>query len=60
MQSAVKLPNQKTTWGALSAAVEEFSDWQTRTQGRYASESAELMAYLSDQLKVEGAALKGS
>lgn len=60
MQSAVKLPNQKTTWGALSVSVEEFSDWQSRTQGRYASESAELLAYLSDQLKVEGAALKGS
>lgn len=60
MQSASKLPNQKTTWGALSSSVEEFSDWQKRTRGSYGSESAELLVYLSDQLNSEGAALKGS
>lgn len=60
MQTAIQLPNQKTTWGALSASVEEFSDWQKRTQGSYGDESAELLAYISDQLNVEGAALKGS
>lgn len=60
MQTKIQLPNQKTTWAALSASVEEFTDWQKRTNRRYGSESSELMAYLSDQLGAEGAELRGS
>lgn len=60
MQAEIQLPNQKTTWGALSASVEEFSDWQKRTNRKYGSEASELMAYLSDQLNAEGAELRGS
>lgn len=59
MQTTTQLPNQKATWGALSATIEEFSDWQIRTQVIYGGESAELLAYLSDQLNAEGSALKG-
>lgn len=51
--------NQKTTWGALSTSVEEFTDWQQRTRGNYGSESSELLAYLADQLGAEGADLRG-
>lgn len=56
MQAATQLPNQKTTWGALCASVEDFAEWRERTADRYASEEGELLAYLSDQLKNEGAA----
>jgi hypothetical protein len=54
-----QLPNQKMTWSAHSASVEEFADWQQRTAGNYASEDTELLVYLSDQLKIEGGALTG-
>ncbi len=55
MQVNVELPNQQTTWEALSLNVEEFADWKKRTGVKYASENAELLAYLLDQLKTEGA-----
>lgn len=56
---ACELPNQTATWAGLSGAVEEFSAWRQRTNRRYDSEDTELLCYLSDQLKVEGAALVG-
>lgn len=55
-----QLPNQQATWGALSTSVEEFSSWQQRTGDSYATEEAELLCYLSDQLKQEGATLVGT
>lgn len=55
MRVNVELPNQQTTWGALSSNVEEFSEWKKRTGEEYPSEVAELLAYLSHQLKLEGA-----
>ncbi len=50
-----KLPNQKATWGTLSDSIEEFSDWQKRAGREFASEEAELVSYLTDQLRAEGA-----
>lgn len=49
------LPNQQVTWGALSDSIEEFSDWQKRADREFASDDAELLAYLGEQLKAEGA-----
>jgi len=53
------LPNQRTTWAKLSSAVEEFNEWKQRTDRRHASEEAELLCYLADQLRAEGASLEG-
>ncbi|MCO8310908.1 hypothetical protein [Pseudomonas mandelii] len=47
---AKSLPNQITTWVALSTVVEEFSVWQQRTDRKFADESTEFLAYLMDQL----------
>lgn len=55
-----KVPNQQTTWAALSPRVEEFSDWQQRTAGKYASKDTELLVYLSDQLGLEEERIKRS
>lgn len=54
------LPNQEATWAGLSGVVEEFSAWRQRTNRRYASEDAELLCYLGNQLKAEGAPLVGA
>jgi hypothetical protein len=51
-----ELPNQKVTWGA---PIEEFTEWKQRLGCKYASENTEFLAYLSDQLKIEGASLIG-
>ncbi|MDL4860728.1 hypothetical protein NPJ88_000125 [Halomonas elongata] len=53
------LQNQQATWGGLSDSIEEFSDWQRRAGREFASEEAELLAYLTDQLQAEGAPLVG-
>ena len=57
---AETLPNQQVTWGALSDSIEEFSDWQKRADREFASDDAELLAYLGEQLKAEGAPLVGA
>lgn len=57
--NAQALPSQRATWAKLSSAVEEFDAWQQRTNRRYASEDAELLCYLTDQLQAEGASLAG-
>ena len=49
MQSK-SLPNQATTWAALSTVVEEFSDWQQHSERKFADENTEYLAYLMDQL----------
>jgi len=53
MSTLNNLPNQISTWGALSAVVEEFSVWQQRTDRKFADESTEYLSYLMDQLEVE-------
>jgi len=58
MQSK-SLPNQITTWVALSTVVEEFAVWQQRTDRKFADESAEFLAYLMDQLEAESEPLIG-
>jgi|GEM_PF-5296582 len=57
---AEQLPNQKTTWGAISTRIEEFDDWKERTRNTYCSEDTALLCYLSDQLKAEGDPLVGA
>lgn len=57
---AEKLPNQKSTWGAISTRVEEFDAWQERTRNTYCSEDTALLCYLGDQLKAEGEPLIGA
>lgn len=57
--NAETLPNQRTTWAKLSSAVEEFDAWKQRKDRRYASDDAELLCYLTDQLQAEGASLAG-
>lgn len=59
MTNAAQLPNQQDTWRNLSKSVEEFSDWQKRTDGKWADERTELLVYLQDQLKLEGKTLNG-
>lgn len=52
------LPNQVSTWEKLSDSVEEFSEWQQRTEGKFASVEAELLTYLADQLRAESRSLE--
>nr|WP_172689293.1 hypothetical protein [Pseudomonas fluorescens]ARJ57894.1 hypothetical protein [Pseudomonas fluorescens] len=59
MQST-SLPNQATTWAALSTVVEEFSDWQQRSERKFADENTEYLAYLMDQLGAESKPLIGN
>ena len=59
MTNATQLPNQQVTWRYLSKSVEEFADWQKRTNGKWADERTELLVYLQDQLRLEGEALNG-
>jgi len=54
------LPNQLTTWGAISRSVEEFEHWRERTGNTQNSEDTSLLCYLSDQLGVEGEPLVGA
>lgn len=53
------LPNQAVTWGMLSKVVEEFDDWQLRTNDLYVDESTQLLAYLMSQIEAEGNPLVG-
>lgn len=60
LSKAEQLPNQTSTWGAISSHVEEFDAWQERTRNTYCSEDAALLCYLGDQLKAEGDPLVGA
>ncbi|MDY7585086.1 hypothetical protein [Pseudomonas sp. CCI3.1] len=60
MKTDETLPNQTVTWANLSGVVEEFSDWQLRTDRKFSDEHTELLAYLMDQLQAESESLTGS
>lgn len=54
------LPNQLATWAELSGVVEEFPDWQQRTDRIFTDEHTELLVYLMDQLQAESESLIGN
>lgn len=58
--STQTLPNQSVTWAELSCVVEEFSEWQQRSDRKFSDEHTELLAYLMDQLQAESESLTGS
>lgn len=55
----MKLPNQTNTWKSLGVDVEEFSDWQKRTNLKYGSPETEIGRYIHEQLKSASAAVAG-
>lgn len=55
MHADITLPNQSTTWGRR---IEEFDAWKARVSPKCDGELPELGLYLSDQLVIEGVALR--
>ena len=55
--STQTLPNQSVTWAELSCVVEEFSEWQQRSDRKFSDEHTELLAYMKKQLKAESESL---